>query len=209
MADKRVRTGNPARARRALAALLGSLLALGITVAQASDLRSRPAPPPASDAPSVPPGKPPRNPDTAPRAAKATDPSLSWHDGTHRRMLTLEPGLEADFTPRTGRSGVIQPSGTASAASTALTSPVLRDETGRLRALPGGVLVTLKTPLDEAAARRLLAQAGVVPVRRVSESVWLVEAPTGLESLQLANRLHDSGMFLNAEPNWWSQRSRK
>ncbi len=209
MVDKPVRTGRGTRTRHTMGVLLGSLLALGATFASASDMRSRPPPPAASEAPAGLPGKPPKASDAAPRTDKSTDSSLTWHEGARKRTLTVDPALEADFTPRTGRRGVIQPAGTAGPTSAALTSPVLRDETGRMRALPGGVLVTLKTPLDEPAARRLLTQAGVVPVRRISESVWLVQAPTGLESLRVANRLHDSGVFLNAEPNWWSPRSRK
>ena len=45
---------------------------------------------------------------------------------------------------------------------------VLRDETGQPRALPGGVIVVLAAPADEAAGRALLVGNGATPVRRLA-----------------------------------------
>ncbi len=42
-----------------------------------------------------------------------------------------------------------------------------------------------------------------------SGRVWLVATPAGLASLDLANRLHESGDFESASPNWWQFRARK
>jgi hypothetical protein len=143
------------------------------------------------------------------RALKAV-PTHWWHDGTARRALVLDASLEADFTPRAVGQGasVLQPA-RGLKSTTPLVSPVLRDESGRARALPGGVLVVLKSPLDDAGARALIAQAGATPTRRVSETVWLLEAPAGLASLELANRLHERGLFASAQPDWWVQRTLK
>jgi hypothetical protein len=137
-------------------------------------------------------------------------PTHWWHDGIVRRALVLDAALEADFTPRAAgaTAGVLQPARGLKAAAP-LVSPVLRDESGRARALPGGVLVVLKAPLDDAGARALIAQAGATPTRRVSDTVWLVEAPAGLASLELANRLHQRGLFASAQPDWWVQRTLK
>jgi hypothetical protein len=77
----------------------------------------------------------------------------TWNDGQRQRRLTLQPDLQADFTPRLDKGGPIQP-GTSTSAS-ALSSPVLRDDNGQLRALPGGVLVILKAPHDAAQQRGL------------------------------------------------------
>jgi len=43
----------------------------------------------------------------------------------------------------------------------------------------------------------------------VSGTVWLLEGPPGLGSLELANRLHAGGQFAAAQPNWWVQRTLK
>jgi len=137
-------------------------------------------------------------------------PTLWWHDGTARRPLRVDAALEADFTPRSAKdAAVLRPAAPTTKAAAALVSPVLRDDTGRARALPGGVLVVLREPLDEASARLALVQAGAVPVRALTATLWLVEGPTGLGSLELANRLHDSGRFASAQPNWWVQRTLK
>jgi hypothetical protein len=142
-------------------------------------------------------------------SATAASP-LAWHDGGVRRPLVVDPSLEADFAPRAGRNASpIRPAGTVGKSASALSSPVLRDDTGRLRALPGGVLVVLAAPADEAGARALIARAGAVPVRALGSTTWLVEAPAGLASLELANRLHASGLFASAQPNWWVARTLK
>jgi len=131
----------------------------------------------------------------------------TWNDGQRQRRLTLQPDLQADFTPRLDKGGPIQP-GTSTSAS-ALSSPVLRDDNGQLRALPGGVLVILKAPLQTASARALFAQAGVTPSRQLTDTLWLIESPAGLASLEMANRLHASGLFASAQPNWWMKRALK
>jgi len=125
-----------------------------------------------------------------------------WTEGGRWHRLTLVPGMVADFTPRVGERSTTLRSGEPDA----LSSPVFRDESGRLRALPGGVVVTLKSALSEAASQALFRQQGVQASRRLSPTVWLIEAPAGLPSLALANRLETSGDFASAQPNWWMER---
>jgi hypothetical protein len=134
-----------------------------------------------------------------------------WHDGATKRRLTLVPSVEADFSPGAARgAAVIRPSGaTAPSAAAAFRSPVLRDEGGRLRALPGGVLVVLRAPLNETAARALIGRAGATPAQRLSDTLWRIEGPVGLGSLELAERLHASGLFASAQPDWWVERTLK
>jgi hypothetical protein len=141
--------------------------------------------------------------------AKST-PNHWWRDGAVRRPLSIDRSLEADFSPGLGNSAsVLRPAGSATKSAAPLVSPVLRDETGRARALPGGVLVVLKRAVDDDAARALIVSAGAVPARRISDTIWLLEGPTGLGSLELANRLHESGTFASAQPNWWVERRLK
>jgi hypothetical protein len=128
--------------------------------------------------------------------------SLGWYDGDRWRSLTLVPQRVVDFTPRPGDRVPIIEIGTPDA----LRSPVLRDESGRLRALPGGLLVQLRSPLPTEQARALLKAADLQPTRAVSDTLWLVDSPLGLASLHLANRLHRSGKFASVQPNWWLER---
>lgn len=144
-------------------------------------------------------------------ATKRDAPTHEWIDGGTRRALTLEAGVRADFTPAlAGKAVALRAAqGPLADVSGALQSPVLRDESGRARALPGGVLVVLAAALDDASVQAVLARYGVAAARRVDGLTWLVDSPAGLASLELANRLARSGEFASAQPNWWVQRVRK
>lgn len=111
----------------------------------------------------------------------------------------------ADAGATTGSTG----SGTAAAAAPAAVSPVFVDASGQPRALPGGVIVSLKEDLSEDRARATLEGEGLVPVRRIGARMWMVDSPVGIASLELANRLHDSGRFEFVQPNWWKPRTTK
>jgi hypothetical protein len=149
------------------------------------------------------------------RMATKASPTHGWYDGAVRRELTLEPGWTADFTPSALTPSALAPApvlrrtGGREATTAAFASPVLRDDAGRLRALPGGVLLVSREPLDDVRAEMLLRRAGAVGARRLGGSLWLLEGPPGLASLELANRLHDGGLFASAQPNWWVQRTTK
>lgn len=89
-------------------------------------------------------------------------------------------------------------------------SEVLRNEAGSPRALPGGVIVRVHES-DRRNAHDILVDAGLRPVRAIDpeQRSWLVESPAGIASLELANRLHESGRFESASPNWWRPRALK
>jgi len=88
-------------------------------------------------------------------------------------------------------------------------SPIFLDAGGRPRALPGGVIVALKSALPPEQAREQLQAAGLDPVRQIGEKMWLVQSPVGLASLELAQRLDKDGRFDFAQPNWWHPRITK
>jgi hypothetical protein len=162
-------------------------------------------------------------------AAQAADPSAfasaktasggkraasthAWHDGGTRRPLVIESRWGADFSGAlSGKSVTLRPAsgGTLKDVSPSLQSPVFRDEGGRLRALPGGVVVTVPDGLDDPAVRALLALHDARATRRLGERSWLVESAAGLPSLELANRLATTGAFPAAQPNWWVERALK
>jgi hypothetical protein len=143
--------------------------------------------------------------------AKRPAAGLVWIDAGVRRPLFLDTGLRADFSPtQAGKAGVLRRAdGPLKDVPSMLQSPVLRDESGRARALPGGVLLVIDAALDDAAARALIERHGAVAVRRVAGPVWLVASPPGLASLDLANRLAETGVFGSAQPNWWVERPKK
>ena len=177
-------------------------LAAALALALAAHAAPAPCAAPAAEAPLI--AKPAL-------AAKRVAPTLAWQDGPTARALTVDPGLQADFTPGlSGRPVALRASAVPlKDVSAALQSPVLRDESGRARALPGGVIVTFAPGTDDAAAVALLALHGATVSRRLSASAWLVEAPAGLAALELANRLAATGAFVGAQPNWWVERALK
>ena len=109
----------------------------------------------------------------------------------------------------TARQAARQPSAAASGAAAKPVSPVFKDASGRLRALPGGVIVSFRQALAEVEARSTLEAAGLVPLRQIGERMWLVDSPSGIASLDLANRLQEEGQFGFAQPNWWQPKATK
>ena len=97
----------------------------------------------------------------------------------------------------------------SAAAGAAQISPVFVDASGQPRALPGGVIISLKEDLSEAQAQAQLQAQGLTPVRRIGARMWLVESPVGIASLELANRLQASGRYEFVQPNWWQPRTTK
>lgn len=142
-------------------------------------------------------------------AALPGPPTHEWHDGVRRRALRIDTSLQADFGAGTEGRPVLRAAEVNGRALSALQSAVLVDDAGQLRALPGGVLLVLKTSQTATAAQLLFNQVGVRPSRQLTDTLWLIESPAGLASLELANRLHDSGLFASAQPNWWVDRARK
>lgn len=157
-------------------------------------------------------------PPTAPPGAQAADSTPAggerfWYDGEQRRPLRVDPewvvdfrNAKADFERRDSTHVRSEKADQLDAG----VSPLLRDPNGEARALPGGVIVRLRDG-DLADPRKTLADAGLDPVRPIDpqQRTWLVASPAGLESLALANRLHDSGRFEAVTPNWWRPRALK
>jgi len=137
-----------------------------------------------------------------PLPAPAQTAAPGWTENGRWRSLTLVPGMVADFTPRVGERSATLRAGEPGAMS----SPVFRDDSGRLRALPGGVVVILKSALNDTESQALFRQQGIQASRKLADTVWLIEASVGLPSLELANRLQASGAFASAQPNWWMER---
>jgi hypothetical protein len=97
-----------------------------------------------------------------------------------------------------------------SAQSAASVSPVFHDsanEGGRLRALPGGVIVYLNPAWSETEVKQWAAGRGLEIVRKleIGANVYLIKTAPGLASLETANALHKSGEVVAAMPEWWQE----
>lgn len=150
-----------------------------------------------------------------PASSASKDSTLYWYDGDTRRELRIDASNLARFgaQAKSARAAdVIVPAEFArkDVGPSETVSPLLRDEAGRPRALPGGVIVTLPADMTEQEARQQLEALGVQPLRAIGAGtrMWLVAAEPGLASLQLANRLHETGR-VSAQPNWWQPRAKK
>ncbi|MFA7506375.1 MAG: hypothetical protein WCZ28_16875 [Burkholderiaceae bacterium] len=148
-------------------------------------------------------------------AASEAAATHHWYDGDRRRALVVDENLQADF--RGGKAVLAErkaPEAKALDAPASVaapgTSPVFRDAAAPAvkRALPGGAILTTHEPTDQQSLQRMLSPHGVSVMRALDEggTRWLVDTPAGLAGLELANRLHESGDFAAAAPNWWRER---
>lgn len=87
-------------------------------------------------------------------------------------------------------------------------SPVLRDAAsaaGHMRALPGNVIVYLNPAWDVATINAWADrnQLEVVKKLEVGPNIYVIKTAPGLEALNIANALRQSGEVVSAMPNWW------
>ena len=131
-----------------------------------------------------------------------------WYDGDKQRSIRISSEYVADFAQK----NVLQQA-SSQKENTASASPVFVDahSGGAMRALPGGVIVRFSQAMNKAEADESLKQFGTYTVRPIGSAgkSWLVHAESGLPSLEMANRIYESGLVQSASPNWWQERTRK
>lgn len=139
---------------------------------------------------------------------------LYWYDGGVRRTVHMH----SDRTVRFGVNGSAKISDNTnlqvkSAPSAGEAESPIFTENGKTKGLPGGVIVTVRSTVSVDQVESHLRSAGLSPVRALnfdaSGRTWLVTSDAGKASLDMANRLQESGQFLAAIPNWWTQRAKK
>lgn len=89
-------------------------------------------------------------------------------------------------------------------------SPVLHDgptTTGRMRALPGNVIVYLNPAWDSEAVNAWVSQHQLEIVKKleIGTNIYIIKTGPGLESLNTANALYRSGEVVAAFPDWWEE----
>ena len=87
-------------------------------------------------------------------------------------------------------------------------SPVLHDgpwTSGRMRALPGNVILMLNPVWGDAEINQWISEQGLTVVKKLNfgKNILVLQTPPGLASLQIANSLADLPGVAAAFPNWW------
>jgi len=84
---------------------------------------------------------------------------------------------------------------------------LFRDQSGRTKALPGGVIVYFKKSLGSAAVEQWASDRGLAIVRKISSyhNSYLVRSAPGVASLELSNSLNSADRVVKASPNWWAR----
>ena len=76
---------------------------------------------------------------------------------------------------------------------------------GGVKALPGGIIISFKTDWSEQKIKEWALQHNV----RINKSLikqlnlWLIDSPSGIKTLELANKITEQGEVNYATPNWW------
>lgn len=114
------------------------------------------------------------------------------------RLLRLS---KSDFTKLVKEKGVNN--------QTIKNSPLFKQGSD-YKALPGGVVVTFKSGLTDAEIQSFCQSQGLILKRKYSlknqlSSIWLVDSPPGLASLDLANSIleNHSEIVEKSRPNFW------
>lgn len=155
---------------------------------------------------------------------KSSAESYTWYEGGKPKRVWLDKSLVAEFGNRTetGSTPAVKANGVriwrqddaaaARAARQGKVSPVLRDTRGGpMRALPGNVIVQLNPNWDNREVSAWLSANGLTEVSRlpIGKNAIVVSSPPGLASLELANRLQESGSVVSAQPNWWEEKTHR
>jgi len=89
-------------------------------------------------------------------------------------------------------------------------SPVLHDSastSGTKKALPGNVLVQMKPEWSQAQIDTWFKEQRLIVIKPLTfaPNAFLVQSEPGLESLNTANRIYETGDVILASPNWWQE----
>ncbi len=167
--------------------------------------------------------------------ASQADNARYWYDGPKKRTIRLSEDLVAEMsdTGTPGRVKALDPGATLTgkgsatvriyklsagkkardvvkaaevAGSTVRHSEVFRDgRGGRLRSLPGDVIVVFRKDWTEEQSQNWLTTRKLAVKEKLgfTKNAYLVDAPSGEAGLDLANRLFETGDLKISAPNWW------
>ncbi|MGZ5052383.1 MAG: hypothetical protein ACXWF8_02510 [Methylobacter sp.] len=152
--------------------------------------------------------------------------NLYYYDAGNQRTIKIDPSLTANFSTNTSSPQVrstesvqTQPFVTIqkitspvskTAGSVSNQSPVFREgdsPSGRLMALPGGVIVNFKPDWTDDQINSWATAHGyrIEQKLNIQGNWYIIHTEPGLISLQTANDIQESGEVITASPNWWKQ----
>lgn len=149
--------------------------------------------------------------------ASNKDGAYTWYDGGVPRTVWIDKSHVAELPDNNAgpREGIrIVPADEArsrDATERSNTVPVFRDGPtgGRIRTIPGNIIVQLNPEWNAAQVAQWLRANALTEVHRMSNNFLVIASPPGLPSLELANRLQESGTVVYAQPDWWEQTRRR
>ncbi len=163
----------------------------------------------------------------------------TWYDGNQKRSVWVNPSLMAEFNMPTEGTTAVKSSSTSNVktqmpfvrfikiktdASTLQTerkiqgksqlSPVLHNvasTTGTKRALPGNVIVQMQRDWSQEKIENWFKKHNLTAIKPLTfaPNAFLIQSKAGLESLNLANKLYETGDVVLASPNWWQERVKR
>ena len=80
-----------------------------------------------------------------------------------------------------------------------------------MRLLPGNVIVHLNPAWNQGTIQNWLNAKKLVAVEQLEfgPNIFLIKTGAGLEALETANRIYESGEVVAAYPNWWVEMHKK
>lgn len=148
-----------------------------------------------------------------------------FHGGTGNATRSTVKSVYADAVQVPKRYGAVRlwrpGSGVSSEAAvrtlasknqTGKYSPVLHDgptASGRMRALPGNIIVYLNPAWDSEAVTAWVSQHQLEIVKKmeIGPNIYVIKTGPGLEALNVANALYKSGEVVAAFPDWWEEKA--
>ncbi len=78
---------------------------------------------------------------------------------------------------------------------------------GRMRALPGNVIVFFNLQWDATTVKNWIEARKLKVVKKleIGANVYVIKTAPGLDALDVANSLYQSGEVVSATPNWWEE----
>ena len=146
---------------------------------------------------------------------EATEEIIHWHNGQRpQQVYLLPPPIDLTLHQSAGNQQAIAPLQTSLPAGKTIT-PLDRDGPwfsdlpggrGRIRTLPGGLLVKFKKVPTPAELDRWAQEQQVIMVKPLAgQQTFLVQSPPGLGTLELATRLAAHPLVARVTPNWKSR----
>jgi len=76
-----------------------------------------------------------------------------------------------------------------------------------MRALPGNIIITLDPVWDAATVTAWLQKRNMEVVKKleIGPNIYVIKTGPGLEALETANTLYQSGEVKAAFPDWWQE----